>query len=179
MSQDVVFDVLSNSRRRFLLSRLQERNEPVELVELANEIAAWENETTVDELTDKQSKRVYVSVYQTHVPKLESVGLIEYDPDTGLISLAPKARQIDQYMPSEESEGRPWHRYYAGLAVLSAGFYVLVVSEIAVLDALSTSIAGVIIVSAFVALSVTHYVVSTKEKRKVNDIPVRNGGTND
>lgn len=175
LSQDAVFDILSNSRRRFLLSRLQQRGEPVALVDLADEIAAWENDTTVDELTDKQSKRVYVSVYQTHVPKLESTGLIEYDSESGLIELTQAARQINGYMPEGDDDETPWHLYYAGLAISSALFYVLVAAEVAIFGALSLSIAGILIVSGFVALSVTHYVRSKRNGQRVDEIPVSNG----
>jgi len=147
LTQDTVFEILSNSRRRFMLSYLNEHDGPVDLMELANEIAAWENETTVDELTDKQSKRVYVSVYQTHVPKLEATGLIDYDSDSGLIELSERASEIDRYMPDEESE-RPWHRYYVGLAIASAVFYGAVALGVPVLEQLTTAGAGVVVVVA-------------------------------
>ncbi|WP_440991892.1 DUF7344 domain-containing protein [Haloarchaeobius baliensis] len=176
LTQDVVFDILSNSRRRFILSRLQERDEPIELMDLANEIAAWENDTTVEELTDKQSKRVYVSVYQTHVPKLESVGLITYDPDSGLIELSDSAREIDRYMPDEEEPEPPWHRYYIALAGLSAAFFLLVVANVPVFGALSTPVAGVIIVGAFAMLSTVHFVTNRRRNSEMDRIPVQRGG---
>lgn len=176
LTQDVVFDILSNSRRRFILSRLQERDEPVELMELANEIAAWENDTTVEELTDKQSKRVYVSVYQTHVPKLEATGLIEYDSDTGLIVLADRAREIDRYMPDRDDDEPPWHRYYAALAGASALFFLLVVANVSVFGALSTSAAGVIIVGAFAMLSTVHFITSRRRNSQMDSVPVENEG---
>ncbi|WP_256301008.1 DUF7344 domain-containing protein [Haloarchaeobius salinus] len=176
LTQDVVFDILSNSRRRFILSRLQKRDEPIELMDLANQIAAWENDTTVDELTDKQSKRVYVSVYQTHVPKLESVGLITYDPDTGLIELADQAREIDRYMPDQEEEEVPWHRYYVALAGLSAAFFLLVIANVPVLGALSTPVAGVVIVVAFAMLSTVHFITNRRRNSEMDSIPVQRGG---
>jgi len=156
LTQDTVFEILSNSRRRFMLSYLHEHEGPVDLMDLANEIAAWENDTTVEELTDKQSKRVYVSVYQTHVPKLVSTGLIEYDSDSGLIELSDRASEIERYMPDGDEE-RPWHRYYAVLAVLSAAFYAAVTAGLPVLAAIPEAVAGVVVVVAFAALSIAHY----------------------
>lgn len=171
-----MFDILSNSRRRFILSRLQERDEPIELMDLANQIAAWENDTTVEELTSKQSKRVYVSVYQTHVPKLESVGLIEYDSDTGLIELSEQARQIDRYMPDDDEEPIPWHRYYVALAGLSATLFVLVVANAPVLGELSVQLVGVLVVGAFAMLSTAHFISNRRENRTMDSIPVERGG---
>lgn len=171
MTQDTVFEILSNSRRRFMLSYLHEHDGPVDLMDLANEIAAWENDTTVDELTDKQSKRVYVSVYQTHVPKLVSTGLIEYDSDSGLIELSDRADEIDRYMPDGDDE-RPWHLYYAGLAVASAVFYGAVALGVPVFAALSTAVAGIAVVVAFAVLSTVHYVQRNRNNRIVEEIPV-------
>lgn len=177
LTQDVVFDILSNSRRRFILSRLQEREDPIELMTLANQIAAWENDTTVDELTDKQSKRVYVSVYQTHVPKLESVGLITYDSDTGLIELSEQAREIDRYMPDDDPTEVPWERYYIALAGVSAAFFLLVVANVSVFGALSVPVAGVVIVAAFAMLSIVHYVTNRRRNSEMDSIPVQRGGS--
>lgn len=171
LTQDTVFEILSNSRRRFMLSYLNEHDGPVHLMDLANEIAAWENDTTVDELTDKQSKRVYVSVYQTHVPKLVSTDLIEYDSESGLIELSDRAREIDRYMPDQETE-RPWPQYYAVLAVVSAAFYGAVAFGVPVLEALTTAGAGVVVVVAFAVLSGVHYLQRDRSANIVEEIPV-------
>jgi len=171
LTQDTVFEILSNSRRRFMLSYLNEHDGPVDLMDLANEIAAWENDTTVDQLTDKQSKRVYVSVYQTHVPKLVSTGLIEYDSDSGLIELSDRAEEIDRYMPDDEEE-RPWHLYYAALAIASAAFYGAVAVGIPVLELLTTAVAGVVVVVAFAVLSGLHYLQRDRNSNIVDEIPV-------
>lgn len=174
LSQDVVFDILSNSRRRFLLSRLQDADEPKHLMELADEIAAWENDTTVEALTDKQSKRVYVSVYQTHVPKLTEAELITYDSETGLIELAESAREVERYMPESETDERAWYRYYVGLAGVAAILYTLVVLDAPGISLLSAWFVAAAVVLAFAGLSVTHYVASERENRRRTDLPVEN-----
>ena len=154
-----------------MLSYLHEHDGPVDLMDLANEIAAWENDTTVDELTDKQSKRVYVSVYQTHVPKLVSTNLIEYDSDSGLIELSDRANQIERYMPDGENE-RPWHRYYAILAVASAAFYAGVAVGVPLLAAIPEAAAGIVVVLAFAVLSAAHYLNSDRVPSIVEDSTV-------
>lgn len=171
LTQDTVFEILSNSRRRFMLSYLHEHDGPVDLMDLANEIAAWENDTSVEDLTDKQSKRVYVSVYQTHVPKLVSTGLIEYDSDSGLIELSDRADEIERYMPNG-GDDRPWHRYYAILAVASTAFYAGVALGAPGFAILSEAVAGIVVVLAFAALSAAHYVNSDRVRSIVEDSPV-------
>jgi len=98
LSQDVVFDVLSSSRRRYVLYYLSQREQPVELPSLAEEVAAWETESTVEDLSSQERKRVYVSLYQTHIPKLEEVGLVDYDQDTGEVSLTDQSDQIQGFL---------------------------------------------------------------------------------
>src|SRR6056297_1412574 len=95
-SLDTIFDLLSNPRRRFVLHYLKRVEEPVQLTELAAQIAAKENDVPVDELTSQQRKRAYVSLYQTHVPKLEEVGVVTYDADTGNVALTERADEIDE-----------------------------------------------------------------------------------
>ena len=151
-----------------MLSYLHDHDGPVDLMDLANEIAAWENDTPVEELTDKQSKRVYVSVYQTHVPKLVSTNLIEYDSESGLIELSDRANEIERYMPDADDE-RPWHRYYALLALVSAAFYTGVALGVPLLNVLPEAVAGVVVVLAFAVLSAVHYVDRDRVRSIVED----------
>jgi hypothetical protein len=99
LTQGKVYDLLSNARRRFVISYLRDREEPVELNALSREVAAWESETAIEDLTDQQIKRVYVSLYQTHIPKLNESGLVDYDRDTGMVALADNVRALDTYLP--------------------------------------------------------------------------------
>jgi len=77
LSQDLVFDILSNTRRRMVLYYLREYGAPASVQEIAERIAALENEIPPEELSRQQRKRVYVSLYQTHLPKLNEAGIIE------------------------------------------------------------------------------------------------------
>ena len=155
LSQDVVFDLLSSPRRRFVLYYLNQVDEEVEIGELADEVAAWENETDVDDLTSQQRKRVYVSLYQTHVPKMEDAGIIEYDSDRGTVALADQAEDISAYL-SREEESRPWQRYYLALAAVSALFYAAVAFEVAAFAVLGQFTAGLIIIAAFTLTAIVH-----------------------
>jgi hypothetical protein len=47
------------------------------LSDLAEHIAANENDCTLHELDRAERKRVYVSLYQTHLDRLENAGVIE------------------------------------------------------------------------------------------------------
>lgn len=137
LTQDVVFDLLSNRRRRYILSRQYERAEPTSLMTFAAEIAAQENNIPVDDVSDEQQKRVYVSIYQTHVPKLADAGAISYDPDSKLIELAENAPELLEYLHPPEDDEPPWQLIYVGVALVGLAVHLL-----GVVGAVSTVLSG-------------------------------------
>ena len=91
LTTDTLFRILGNSRRRFIVQHLYQTERPVDLKELAALIAADEEGTTPEELTNEERQRVYVSLYQTHLPTLTESGLVSYDEDERLLSLDRRA----------------------------------------------------------------------------------------
>jgi len=165
LSQDQVFDLLSNSRRRFVLHYLKQADGPVRLSELAAEIAAIENEVSVDELTSQQRKRTYVSLYQTHIPKLQDAGAVSYDAETGMVELSSGAGEIGEYF-QQQTETRPWQHYYLLLAGVGLILYIL-----AGIVGVSTGVQfllGAAVLVAFGAVAVAHYV---SVRRRRTDLP--------
>lgn len=157
LSQDLLFDLLSNRRRRFVLHYLLREDRPVSIQELSKQVAMWEFGVTDEELSDQQKKRIYVALYQTHVPKLEEAGVIEYDSDTGLVEIAGQARQLEPYLEEGAIERRPWHWYFVGLSVASVVFFLAVATDIAGFAALTEFQGGLVVVTAFIVLSVAYY----------------------
>jgi DNA-binding transcriptional ArsR family regulator len=162
ISQSDVFDVLSNPRRRFVLYYLREIDETVELNELAKAIAAWENDTDESELTDQDRKRVYVSLYQTHIPKLTDVGLVEYDQDSGTVHLTDRTSVIDDYLTDSDT-AIPWHYLYLGLSAVGALAFALVWLEVGLFGAIPLLAVGGLLVASFLVLSVAHYVSTARQ----------------
>lgn len=158
LSQNEVYDLLSNPRRRFVISYLREHSDPIELTALAREVAAWENDVPAEELSDQQEKRVYVSLYQTHIPKLENAGIVEYDSDNGEIRLTRTVGQLNRYLPEAESTELPWQSAYVATAVIGAVFYLLVFFDAPLFTEIPDAVAGVAVVAAFLAVTVAQYV---------------------
>lgn len=156
LSQDTLFDLLSNTRRRFVLHYLLGRDEPVSIQELSRQTAAWELETPPEDLSSQEVKRVYVALYQTHVPKLEDAGVVEYDGDTGRVRLLSRARQCEPYLETATESQRPWYLYYGGLAVLSALFYLAVIGDIPGVSTINSFTAGIIVLAGFLGLTIVH-----------------------
>ncbi|MDT3435755.1 hypothetical protein [Haloarcula sp. 1CSR25-25] len=120
-SLDVIFEILKNSRRREVLHYLRERDEQVSLGELAEHVAAIENDTTTDALTSSERKRVYVGLYQCHLPKMDDIGVVDFNQDRGHITLTEMAEDFEKYLEhSETGQDRQWYQYYAAVSVLGA-----------------------------------------------------------
>ena len=163
LSQDTVYDILSNPRRRYILYYLRQGDQPVKLTTLAEHVAAWENETDVESLEEQQRKRVYVSLYQTHIPKLDDAGLVEYDSDAGTVALAEGATAIDSYLTQPEN-GVSWQTVYLIEAFVGAIALALTASDLAVFALLPETAIAVVIVLALLITVVVQLVVQRRRR---------------
>jgi hypothetical protein len=85
---DDVFDLLRNQRRRGVLRYLRDQTDGTATLDtVAEHIAAKENDIEIEQLTSSQRKRVYIGLYQCHLPKMDELGVIEYDQSRGTIKL--------------------------------------------------------------------------------------------
>lgn len=163
LSQDLVFDLLSSPRRRFVLYHLREEG-PEEIHDLAAQTAAWEYDTDVEELTSQQRKRVYVSLYQSHLPELDDAGVVDYDRETGEVRLTDRGVAVSRYLVAGSRRSPRWQRYY--LAVV-AGSVALWAASLTVGgqfgNALSVAVAAAIPV-VFLLLSAAHTVWTRRER---------------
>lgn len=85
---DEMFEMLSVGRRRTVLRYLKNTSEdelPVRLRELAQIVAAQENEMDAPELDSNEYKNARVGLYQTHLDNMDEKGIIEYDKDRNIV----------------------------------------------------------------------------------------------
>lgn len=114
---DEVHEILRNARRRRTLQYLKQRLEPVSVRALSERIAEWEAGTSPAPRGLRQS--VYNSLHQTHLPKLDEIGVVEYDKDRKMVELDEHARDVDIYMDVVTRFGFTWATYYRTLGVVS------------------------------------------------------------
>lgn len=156
---DVIFDILKNRRRRLVLRYARENEEPFTLSDLAEYIAADENDKPVQQLTSDERKRVYVGLYQCHLPRMDDAGVLDFDRNRGTISMNGSVSQLEPYLSSESDEsGRRWPLYYGGLTI--AGFLLYGAALIPVVP-ISLSVATLLALVAFAGCSLAH--VALKE----------------
>lgn len=121
LSTEAVFETLSSRRRRYTLHYLKQRDAPVTIRDLSEQVAAWENGTDRSDVSAKDRKRVYTALHQTHLPKMHKLGVVVYDRDRGTIELTGSVREFDIYLEVVPATNLPWGQFYLGLgAVLTA-----------------------------------------------------------
>lgn len=160
LSHDLVFDLLSSQRRRMVLHYLRRHGGDSTITELADQIAALENDVEPSDLTKQQQKRVYVSIYQTHIPKLADAGVVEYDRDSGAVALTPRAREIDRYLTPGTTESYPWPLHYLGLTLAGAALFLLAVAGVPPFAGLPGAVLAGVVITVFVASSIVQFVRS-------------------
>lgn len=126
-SRDQAFTMLSNRRRRWVLHYLERHDGgPVDVRGLVETLTAWEQETTIEDVSWKERKRVYTALRQSHLPKLADFGAIEYDSNRGTVELTESAQTLQLYLEYVPERDIPWYQYYLGLA--GVGTFLTVVT---------------------------------------------------
>lgn len=169
LTQAELFDVFSNARRRRTVQYLKRQGGSCDLAPLVEQVAAWENDTDPDDVTRTQRRRVYISLYQTHLPMLEDHGIVDWDPDGHEIDLLPNEERFEPYLDRHLEDQRPWHRLYA--AVIALGAVAFGLSAVAV-GPLTTGLAPIVALAlclVVLVLSVAQHV----SRRPGTVVPLR------
>lgn len=97
LSVDDLFEVLNDRRRREILHHLPGDKE-AQIRPLSRCIAADEEGEPPSEVGEDAIQRVYIALYQSHLPVLEKKGLLEYDDSTGAITPLPLFKKVKGYL---------------------------------------------------------------------------------
>lgn len=131
LSPDEVFHILQTFRRRETIRYMLEVDDAVKMGDVAEHVSAKEHETTVATLTSTQRQRVYIPLYQSHLPKLDEAGIIEYNKARGIVRPTDRLELFRPHLeaataPSPKSErDRSWfgtgntHRRYSLLSIVA------------------------------------------------------------
>lgn len=67
----------------------------------------------------KVRKSIYVSLLQTHLPKMEKMGIVNYDREMDRLELTAAAENLSVYLETVEKGDIPWSHYYVGLSIVA------------------------------------------------------------
>lgn len=171
LTKDKIFHILQTQRRRHALRYLKEHDTPVEMRDLAEQVAAWENDTTVQALASNERQRVYIALYQSHLPKLDEEGIIEYNKSRGIVERGQLADEFDPYLgPSNDtatdtdtetvktdgqSDEDRWFSYYRWATALSAVTFAAAWLNVPFIATASTTALGAFVVGLYALISTT------------------------
>ncbi|WP_157744137.1 DUF7344 domain-containing protein [Halopenitus persicus] len=154
---DQMFDILKNQRRRYVLEYLSDADEAVSLSEIAEQIAAWENDKDVTQISSSERKRVYVGLYQCHLPKMDALDVVSFNKPRGIIELGDNVDELYTYLErTEEPEGEPWHVYslvlsLAGATVLGSSLLLRPMTTLPIVDIAIVSLIVVLLLYGYVS----------------------------
>jgi hypothetical protein len=122
-----IYRVLSNARRREALAVLWGEGETMSLRALSETIAATESGEHPAPRAHRES--VYNALHQTHLPTLDALGLVTYDPVRKTVSATAAAGHLGRYMDVTTRFGVSWGEYYRALGVLGLFVTVAAITE--------------------------------------------------
>ncbi|MDS0259626.1 hypothetical protein NDI56_09505 [Haloarcula sp. S1CR25-12] len=104
LSEDEIFTLLAMHRRRELLRTLDRAGGEATVGDITNELAGGEHG---DDAGVKERKTVYVSLYQTHIPRLVEAGVLVHDEDTKLVRLTDRGEVLLAYLRYDPTAKQP------------------------------------------------------------------------
>ncbi|WP_254820956.1 DUF7344 domain-containing protein [Haloglomus halophilum] len=137
LSADEFFHALQEERRRHALRCLLDHMEPVEVDRLAEWVASREHGQDDGGPSAEASQRTYLSLYQCHLPKLDSLDLVDFDQSSETVTLTGRADHFAPYLgapiPGDEHDDAPdgppgggrWPRALVGANALGVGLLAL------------------------------------------------------
>lgn len=94
-TEEMVFTVLANARRRAALRCLEAQDGETTLSKLTTYLSEQEGRDPDD---PSERKAVYVSLIQSHIPLLEDEGIVTYNKDRRLVRLTDRAAVVLPYL---------------------------------------------------------------------------------
>lgn len=170
LTKDQIFHLLQNERRRLALQYLRGKEGKVKMRDIAEQVAAWEHDTTVQALSSDERQRVYIPLYQNHLPKLDEEGVIEYNQSRGIVERTPAADELDPYIVDDESttetpapldqdaaSATPWPTYYLATSLFSTVLLGAAAFGTPIVSGISTMLLGLLVVAAFTTLTLAQF----------------------
>lgn len=112
------FEILSNSRRRLTLDCLAASDGEIDLRTLSTRVAARENGLDPTAVSSKQRKRTYTALRQTHLPKMDEHGVIEFDAARGTVTPTNRIWQLIGYVEEIDRPDIPRGEFYFSIVAI-------------------------------------------------------------
>ncbi len=91
---------------------------------------------------------MYNSLHQTHLPKLDRKGVIQYDKNRKVVELSDEARNINRYLDMTAPFGLTWGEFYRTIGTIGLLAVVLSLIEAPLIAA----VPPLLLASSFLAI---------------------------
>lgn len=162
LTQDDVFEILRNQRRRFVLHALKRSEEPLTVSDLSTCITAWEQGVDPENVVHEDRRHVHSALRRTHLPKLDGLDIVDYDPETNVVEPTETLSDLDIYFEVLQNREIPWSVYYTGLAAVSISLTIAVLLDVPGFAVLAPMDVGVFVVVAFGTSALIHYMIGER-----------------
>ncbi|WP_135536370.1 DUF7344 domain-containing protein [Halostella pelagica] len=107
ISPDAIYELLADRRRRITITCLNEYGN-LALADLAEEVASQEQNASITEVSEEEVRRVYLSLWHSHIPKLAEVDVVAYCQNRDIVQQSENAEQVERIRrretPVDEAE---------------------------------------------------------------------------
>jgi hypothetical protein len=137
LAESEVYDILRNDRRRSVIHCLRATGGTRTVGSLADTIAADEADESPPPRNVRQS--VYVSLHQTHLPKLDDAGVVAFDPAANEVRLLDGAEEVAAYLETSATDTASSRRpiLVFGLAVVGLCLVFVSLLEVPVVSSVA------------------------------------------
>ena len=171
LTEDDLFDVLSNRRRRYAVHLLEREGDPIRLGAMAEQIAAWENGIDPHAVSCAQRKRVYTALQQIHLPQMDEAGIVEFDDRSGVVEPTDAMDAMDVYVDLVEGRDVPWSGYYLGLSAIGLGVMTAAWAGAWPLSALPDIALGIFMFVTVAIFALGHHYYTARQRLGATEKP--------
>ena len=161
LSEEDIFKILSNRRRRFVIHALKRANEPPDVSELSRHVTAWELDIKPENVPYDQRHNVHSTLKRSHIPMLAEKNVVTVDDDN-VVRAAPALEDLDIYVEVLRGKEIPWSLYYVGLAGVCVALLLAAQVGAPVLGALTPIGVGVFAATTFGISAVVHHLIGRR-----------------
>ena len=98
LSPDTALRLISHAYRRALLDCLYHHDCSLALADAAEAVVEMNDDRPIQEIPAEDVKKVYVSLYHSHIPKLSDREVVQYEQERDLVSLTDRGEELVEAM---------------------------------------------------------------------------------
>lgn len=98
LSLNTLFDLLSDHRRRAVLTQLTVHEHKQTVNDFAKEIAVQEQGEPITDVSGETLTQIHLSLHHTHIPKLAETPLVEYDEERKLVEPTEQLEELEPFL---------------------------------------------------------------------------------